>query len=130
MSYTYPSALLPAKEFRGQSTVSQPSWKPDHLLTRPERRRLSDEARDINVYDLGWRENIAQALLGDAHARSRQSRAERIAALWPLAPARHGDGHDFEYDERKLDRLRRLTEKLRLGVTREADGEDDDSQDT
>jgi hypothetical protein len=122
MSYTYPSALLPAVSTPGHTAASQPTWKPDHLLTRHDRRRLSDEARDINVYDLGWRRNIVQTLLGDNHNRRRRRGVIGLfSAIWPLSPARNGNGHDFEYDEEQLGRLRRLTEELRLGVRREVD---------
>ncbi len=47
-------------------------------------------------------------------------------AIWPLVPARNGDGHGFEYDEAKLERLRRLTEELRLGARPEGGSEADD----
>lgn len=56
--------------------------------------------------------------------------------MWPLTPAKNGDGHSFAHDERKLDRLRRLTEEMRYGghvrdreedeeEAKDSDGEDD-----
>lgn len=129
MSYTHPSALLPPPHSstpHPDPTITHTNWKPDHLLTRNERRRLSEEARDINVYDLGWKRNIKQVLLGDDHALRTRTGMFVWRAIWPLAAARNGDGHGFEYDEDKLERLRRLTKELRLEVTTQWDEEADD----
>lgn len=117
ISHTYPSALLPVRPAASDTgTTPLSTWKPDHLLTRAERHRLFDEARNINVYDIGWRKNILQVLVGDVSRSRRASKRSWAVALWPLAPSSNGDGHEFEYDETKLERLRRLTEDLRLGA--------------
>jgi hypothetical protein len=46
------------------STSRTVRWKPDHLLTRDERNQLRWEAREINIYDLGWRVNLRHIFLG------------------------------------------------------------------
>ena len=118
MTHSYPSALLLEASGGVSSSRSAANgngtWKPDHLLTRQERSRLRREARDINVYDLGWRRNL-QSVFG---------RQSMWAWMWPISRTspswdREG-GHFFEVDEIKLDRLRHLTRELRHGTEGES----------
>ena len=75
LTHSYPSALLPDSP----GTMTR-TWKPDHLLTRSERYRLRVEASEINVYDLGWRRNLRNLLLGRD--------GDLWQAFWPLASTR------------------------------------------
>jgi len=72
LSYSYPSVLLETAEDGAGGTDGR-QWKPDHLLSRSDRNRLRREARDINVYDLGWRRNL-RSIFGDRST---------FLALWP-----------------------------------------------
>jgi palmitoyltransferase len=75
LSYSGPSVLLDHAKSSGRAGPAMPSaWKPDHLLSRDQRNRLRREARGINVYDLGWRQNI-KAVFGDRSP---------FLALWPM----------------------------------------------
>ncbi|KAK8846875.1 hypothetical protein IAR55_005965 [Kwoniella newhampshirensis] len=120
ITHSYPSVLL--------DIVPDDShqWKPDHLLTRREKQKLRYEAREINVYDMGWRKNLSVLFLGQS-AASKQGWWGKIArAMWPVN--RKDDqgfgGHYFEYDEEKLERLKLLTMELRHGLVMKGESED------
>jgi palmitoyltransferase len=78
ISFTYPSVLLDASDHLSSGLGGDKRrWKPDHLLTREERNRLRREARGINVYDLGFKENI-RSVFGDR---------SKFLAFWPMIRA-------------------------------------------
>ncbi|EJT50853.1 vacuole protein [Trichosporon asahii var. asahii CBS 2479] len=109
------------------------AWRPDHILTRPERTRLRREAREINVYDLGWARNVRQVMVGDATlpAASWGEWARDVArAAWPLTPPRmqkYARGHVFAHDRDALRDLKALTREVRLGLGAEAERRDSDT---
>jgi len=80
ITHAYPSALI---EDQRHSTDRQSEWRGDHLLSRPERVRLRQEASQLNVYDLGWRRNIEDILLGTG--RKRKGLFGYFMAFWPLS---------------------------------------------
>ncbi|WVF69853.1 hypothetical protein IAT40_004634 [Kwoniella sp. CBS 6097] len=109
ITHSYPSALLDTPP-KGRS------WKADHLLTRAERFRLREEAREINVYDLGWKRNLRDLMIG---GEGRIGRFGWIKAFFPVGRPMRFDGragHYFAYDAEKLDRLKELTAELRYGI--------------
>jgi hypothetical protein len=56
-------------------------------MTRPERTRLRNEAREINVYDVGWRRNLRSVMSGDGVPPLYTFRGlvgEVRRAAWPL----------------------------------------------
>nr|XP_031858175.1 uncharacterized protein CI109_006417 [Kwoniella shandongensis]KAA5525247.1 hypothetical protein CI109_006417 [Kwoniella shandongensis] len=120
ITHSYPSVLLdiPPSPTNGHDTLQ---WKPDHMLTRWERQRLRHEARDINVYDLGWRRNLKTIFVANADSDERLGMRRFLRAVWPLE-GRKSDrldrpaGHFFEYDATKLEKLKILTIELRYGV--------------
>lgn len=81
ITHTYPSALI---EDRRRIVQAPSEWRGDHLLTRPERARLREEASALNVYDLGRRRNILEVLLGSSRRGSRSY----LASLCPLSVSR------------------------------------------
>nr|XP_019047369.1 hypothetical protein I302_03982 [Kwoniella bestiolae CBS 10118]OCF26299.1 hypothetical protein I302_03982 [Kwoniella bestiolae CBS 10118] len=109
ITHSYPSALLDEIPRGAQ-------WKADHLLTRSERNRLKWEAREINVYDLGWRKNVKNMFFGeDGHITVMSA----IMALWPTGrPSRYDrrSGHFFAYNSDNFEKLRDLTLELRYGI--------------
>lgn len=137
MSHSYPTALLiddhsPSRlrlpDAGGRTTnyshtPISPHWRPDHLLDRTERLELQRSARELNVYDLGWRRNIMAVLA--PHERGRYRLSSTLLMLWPLtAPPSTPLGEDFDYDDDKLEKLRRLTRRLRMAdAAAEADEE-------
>jgi hypothetical protein len=80
MTHSYPTALIEDQGPPAQRT----QWRGDELLTRPERVRLRNEASGLNVYDLGWRENIKAVLLPPGKIGP----LKYILCLWPLASTR------------------------------------------
>ncbi|WVR04496.1 hypothetical protein IAU60_001500 [Kwoniella sp. DSM 27419] len=113
ITHAYPAALLDVKPTGAQ-------WKADHLLTRSERMRLREEAREINVYDLGWRSNLSALLLDGREV----SGLGWMRALWPAGRSSVADaraGHFFPYDPEKFDQLRQLTLELRSLEATESD---------
>ena len=119
---------------RGSRQRLPGAWRPDHILTRPERTRLRREAREINVYDLGWARNVRQVMVGDATlpAASWGDWARDVAhAAWPLTPPRmqkYARGHVFAHDRDALRDLKALTREVRLGLGEaEAEGRDSDT---
>nr|XP_018265517.1 uncharacterized protein I303_01883 [Kwoniella dejecticola CBS 10117]OBR87675.1 hypothetical protein I303_01883 [Kwoniella dejecticola CBS 10117] len=114
ITHAYPAALLDEVP---QNTQAQ--WKADHLLTRDERRRLKHQAREINVYDLGWRKNLKNLFFGEGRG---VTVIGIIGAFWPAGrPHRHDRraGHFFDYNPEHFDKLRELTLELRYGIVPE-----------
>ncbi|WWC87072.1 uncharacterized protein L201_001958 [Kwoniella dendrophila CBS 6074] len=110
ITHSYPSALL-------DEIPKGAQWKADHLLTRSERNRLKWEAREINVYDLGWRKNLKNLFFGSDHRRI--SIIRMFGTLWPTGRPNKSDrraGHFFAYNPRNFDKLRDLTLELRYGI--------------
>ncbi|OCF37477.1 hypothetical protein I316_00601 [Kwoniella heveanensis BCC8398] len=110
ITHSHPSALLDAPP-KGKT------WKADHLLTRSERFRLREEAREINVYDLGWKRNLKDLLIGGEGTKV--GKLGWVKAFFPIGRPMRSDGragHYFAYDAAKLDRLKELTAELRYGV--------------
>ncbi|ORX34461.1 DHHC palmitoyltransferase-domain-containing protein [Kockovaella imperatae] len=107
LTHAFPSVLLADLSPPGGGDTSA-RWTPDHLLTREERVRLRREARHINVYDLGWKKNLAQIF----------GKGTLLSSLWPLSrPAANYEtdaGHFYPVDEEKLEGLKRLTRELRF----------------
>ncbi|KAL1409717.1 palmitoyltransferase for Vac8p [Vanrija albida] len=109
---------------RGSRYRTPGAWRPDHILTRPERTRLRREARAINVFDMGWRYNLRSVMLGDAVASAPPGSWKQVAhdvasAAWPLSRPRMKaatGGHYFDYDKQGLERLKSVTTELRLGL--------------
>lgn len=107
---------------RGSRHRTPGAWRPDHILTRNERNKLRDEARSINVYNVGWRANLRSVMVGDgvSPASSWKELARNIATgANPLAPLRskqYGPGHFFPHDAATLERLRNLTREMRVGL--------------
>jgi len=99
-------------------------WQ-EHELNSKQRRLVREAARNIRVYDLGWRENLRQALGGGSGARDdrgsdvapgRQKAGNKTEWIWverilwggrPL-----GDGASFRHNRRAEQQLRELAEKL------------------
>jgi hypothetical protein len=80
---------------------------------------LREAASKLNVYDLGWRRNIMSVLALNETMRYRMSSLLTLA--WPLTAPPAG-GEAFDYDDDKLEKLRRLTRRLRLSdMAAEAD---------
>lgn len=110
---------------RGSRRRTPGAWRPDHVLTRNERNRLRDEARSINVYDVGWRNNLRTVMIGDGAVEATSWRgmlANFVVGANPLAPLRrkrHGPGHFFPHDAATLERLRALTLEMRVGLGEE-----------
>ncbi|KLT45715.1 zf-DHHC-domain-containing protein, partial [Cutaneotrichosporon oleaginosum] len=115
-------ARLEALGERGSRHRTPGAWRPDHILTRNERNKLRDEARSINVYNVGWRKNVRSVMVGDGvrAATSWRELADNIVrGANPLAPPRrkrHGPGHFFPHDSATLERLRALTREMRVGL--------------
>ncbi len=107
---------------RGSRHRTPGAWRPDHILTRNERTKLRDEARSINVYDVGWRTNLRSVMVGDgapAATSWRQLAHNILAGANPLAPPRrkrYGSGHFFPHEPATLERLRQLTREMRVGL--------------
>lgn len=81
-------ALLETLGDRGSRNRTPGAWRPDHILTRPERNRLREGARGINVYDIGWRRNLRSVLVGEdalPPTTWRGSLDEVLGAMWPLS---------------------------------------------
>jgi hypothetical protein len=81
ITHTYPSALI---EDRRDAIEARASWRGDHLLSRPERVRLREEASALNVYDLGWRRNIREVFMRS----SQKGLRGYVTCLWPLTASR------------------------------------------
>lgn len=64
ITHTFPAALIAQADRKDRSSSAR-EWKPEHLLTRKERVKLREEAREINVFDLGWRHNVHDILIGE-----------------------------------------------------------------
>lgn len=95
-------------------------WRPDHVLSRDERRKARREASEMNVYDLGWKENFKQVFDPDG-----QDPYWRW--LWPGGRAGSRDpfaGHTFPHSSKALAELRETTARLRLGKTLDDEGTD------
>ncbi|KAK6903917.1 hypothetical protein I203_107428 [Kwoniella mangroviensis CBS 8507] len=123
ITHSYPSALLDGIPKGAQ-------WKADHLLTRSERNRLRWEAREINVYDLGWRKNLKILFLGEERDITMLG---VIQALWPTGrPSRYDrrSGHFFAYNPHKFEKLRDLTMELRYGIVPEGQNKERSSMDS
>lgn len=122
-------ATLEALGPRGSRQRLPGAWRPDHILTRPERTRLRREAREINVYDLGWPRNVRQVMVGDASSPAAtwgDWARDAARAAWPLSrPKAHkyGRGHVFAHDGDALRELKALTREVRLGLGDGGDGE-------
>ena len=122
MSHSFPTALLDdTAQDEPSHTPITTSWRPDHLLDRSERMRLREAASELNVYDLGWRRNIMSVLAPNETRRYRLSSILTLA--WPLTAAPVG-GEAFDYDDDKLEKMRRLTRRLRL-ADRAAEADED-----
>ncbi|WWC67771.1 uncharacterized protein I206_101683 [Kwoniella pini CBS 10737] len=109
ITHAYPSALL-------DEIPKDVQWKADYLLTRDERRRLKFEAREINVYNLGWRKNLKNLFLGED---TDITILGVLGAFWPTGRRRRYDGragHFFDYNPDHFDKLRELTLELRCGI--------------
>lgn len=137
MNRTAPSALLSDEIAPSRpSGLGHAAWRPDHLLTRPERMRLRHEGKELNVYDVGARANFRAVMMGDAvdaPTTWTEFGKELALAAWPLAAPRqkwgprrleltfrrHGAGHFFAHDPAKVEQLRALTAELRLGLGEE-----------
>lgn len=110
---------------RGSRHRTPGAWRPDHILTRNERNRLRDEARAINVYNVGWRSNLRSVMLGDGAAPATSTRDlfySIVTGANPLAPIqrkRHGPGHFFPHEPSSLERLKALTMEMRVGLGEE-----------
>lgn len=115
-------ARLEALGERGSRRRTPGAWRPDHILTRNERNHLRDEARSINVYNVGWRNNLRTVMVGDGTNPSGNLRsliANIVTAANPLASPqrkRHGAGHFFPHEPATLERLRALTLEMRVGL--------------
>ncbi|WWD00394.1 hypothetical protein V866_007306 [Kwoniella sp. B9012] len=123
ITHSYPSALL-------DEIPKGAQWKADHLLTRSERNRLKWEAREINVYDLGWRKNTKTLFLGEEKDMTLLGVTQ---ALWPTGrPSRYDrrSGHFFAYNPHKFEKLRDLTMELRYGVVPEGQNKERSSMDS
>ena len=81
ITHTYPSALI---EDRPHNLERQPGWRGNHLLNRPERVRLREEASALNVYDLGWRRNIRELLIRSGQ----RGVTSYLSCFWPLGASR------------------------------------------
>lgn len=141
MTHTYPHWLmaeLDGSAPHSSTNLADPrsasfSSANDHLLSRSDRHRLRRQARDVNVWDLGWRRNLRILFVGPTGSFQDQPGPVRVMnilrGLWPLskvekrfvlsASATVASGHEFVYDDVKLDRLRWITNELRLGVRKE-----------
>lgn len=141
MTHTYPHWLMSALDGSAPpqpESQSEPPSVPfasadDHLLSRSDRHRLRRQARDLNVWDLGWRRNLRTLFIGPVGSLQDPTGPVRVLdvllGLWPLskvekrfgisASATVAAGHEFVYDDVKLDRLRWITNELRLGVRKE-----------
>ncbi|WRT64957.1 uncharacterized protein IL334_001898 [Kwoniella shivajii] len=109
ITHAYPSALL-------DQIPKDAQWKADHLLTRSERNRLRWEAREINVYDLGWKTNLKNLFFGEDQPITLIG---VIGALWPTGWRDKHDrrsGHFFAHDQGKFETLREFTMELRFGI--------------
>ncbi|EIW68828.1 hypothetical protein TREMEDRAFT_63293 [Tremella mesenterica DSM 1558] len=142
ITHSFPTALLPAlsfpphsnhlDQFQNRVTTNMsgyqvPKWRSEHIMTQSERRRLRREAGKINVYDLGWRENIKSVFFRSDKKVTWWAVAR---AIWPFARVQPKDGgHSFAYDPLKLTRLRRLTAEIHLGQVEEDDFDEDDDDD-
>lgn len=73
-----PAVLLSAED---HADGPPREWRGDHLLSRPERVRLRSEASKLNVYDLGWRRNLASIFCPGHQVTPRIL----LACLWPAA---------------------------------------------
>ncbi|ODN79254.1 hypothetical protein L202_03269 [Cryptococcus amylolentus CBS 6039] len=147
ITHSYPSALLdlpsphspsspsssspqPGDRNTSSSRQSYPEpgrWKPDHMLTRRERERLRHDAKEINVYDLGWRKNLRRVFFGEEEVGVWGI----LAALWPRA-GRSRDaraGHYFEFDAKAFEKLKAVTIELRYGAVKD-ELEDSDTEES
>lgn len=90
MDRTAPSALL-SDEAAPSTPRDGPAWRPDHLLTRPERVRLRREGKEINVYNVGMRANFRAVMFGDGVEPPTtwgEFGRQLARAAWPLANPR------------------------------------------
>ncbi|WVQ84850.1 hypothetical protein IAT38_007007 [Cryptococcus sp. DSM 104549] len=129
-SHAAPPSTSPTGSYSAASRPSPPRWKSDHLLTRRERQRLRWEAREINVYDLGWRRNLFDLFF---RGESRVTAWGVVRAVWPLAGRvdrlDKRPGHFFAHDEKAYAKLKDLTMELRYGVER-ADADNSESSES
>ncbi|BEI94972.1 uncharacterized protein CcaverHIS019_0705530 [Cutaneotrichosporon cavernicola] len=108
---------------RGSRRRTPGAWRPDHILTRNERIKLRDEARSINVYNVGWRANLRSVMVGDGAVPSgswRELAQNIMTGANPLAAPRrkrYGPGHFFPHDPAMLENLRNLTREMRVGLS-------------
>jgi hypothetical protein len=61
---------------RRHGSSAESRWKPDHMLSRDERRRAKRIAESVNPYDLGWKRNFLQVFDPDGEGVS-------LRWLWP-----------------------------------------------
>ncbi|GMK59485.1 hypothetical protein CspeluHIS016_0800910 [Cutaneotrichosporon spelunceum] len=107
---------------RGSRRRTPGAWRPDHILTRNERNKLREEARSLNVYNVGWRNNLRSVMVGDGATPSSSWRElvhNIVTGANPLAPLKrkqYGPGHFFPHDPATLESLRNLTREMRVGI--------------
>ncbi|CED84005.1 Predicted DHHC-type Zn-finger protein [Phaffia rhodozyma] len=117
ISRTPPAVVLPDSP----TQTSHLRWRPNHLLTRAERRPVSS-SEVINPWDLGWRRNL-QSLSPRSGSGSIKGLGWIFWVVRYLLPSEVGhDGIIFEVDRSKLDRLMDRTREIRLGQPSVSDG--------
>ncbi|GAA5863523.1 hypothetical protein JCM8547_007274 [Rhodosporidiobolus lusitaniae] len=95
-------------------------------LTYKQRRRLSAAARQLNVYDLGWKGNLRQVFGSDRERDGKGERWWEWVMPWGWPP---GDGQTFPINEKNLRELRRVTEAVYAEAAGEVTSTTEDSSD-
>ncbi|KAF9506881.1 hypothetical protein BS47DRAFT_1352375 [Hydnum rufescens UP504] len=113
----YRFASPPSSSQVGNASHGEGRWQ-EHELNSKQRRLVREAARNIRIYDLGWRENLRQALDNGDSSTTPGRRKTRGSAVWiwvervfwggrPL-----GDSASFRHNRHAEQQLRQLAEKL------------------
>jgi len=100
------SAIPPPTE-HGDDRSASSSAAVASLISYAEQRRLEREASAINIFDLGWRANMAQ-VFGPVRLRRGLG---LLAWILPFGPVR-GDGRSWPVNDANVARLERIVRQL------------------
>lgn len=98
------------------------SFRPDHTLTRLERRKLEKASEALNIYDLGAAANLA-SIFGTRRLGWFIPWGQPFVVPPSLSSCtdagmnrRPGDGTTFPINQAKLTKLRQITTEIRMGT--------------